>query len=122
MPAIPLHIAVIGLLRTARCDLSDEKRAQAQIADALAGAGIEFEREYRLGAGNIVDFYFARGLIALEVKLRGQRKKGIYMQLRRYAQHNTVRSLILVTNVSMGLPAQIEGKDAYYVSLGRAWL
>ena len=31
-------------------------------------------------------------------------------------------SLVLASNLSMGLPAEIDGKDAYFVKLGDAWL
>jgi hypothetical protein len=61
------------------------------------------------------------GGIAVECKLRGQRK-AIYKQLRRYAHHNDVNEIVLITNTSMGLPQRIEGKPAYYASLGIAWL
>ena len=56
------------------------------------------------------------------MKLRGARKKDVYRQLCRYAGHPRVSSLLLASNMSMGLPAQIEGKDAYFVKLGEAWL
>jgi len=113
--------AVVSAIRAARCDLSDEKRTQADIRDALTAAGIPFEREFRLGAGDIVDF-LAYGSIAVEVKLKGAAKRSIFKQLKRYAAHDAVRAVVLVTNLSMGLPAEIAGKPAYYVSLGRAWL
>ncbi len=111
---------VIDLLRTARIDLSNEKRAQADVERLLSAAGIAFEREVRLTESDIVDFLVDG--IGLELKLRGARKKEVYRQLCRYARHPRVDSLILASNLSMGLPAQIEGKDAYFVKLGEAWL
>lgn len=113
--------AVVTAIRAARCDLSDEKRTQADIAEALTAAGIPFEREFRLAAGDIVDF-LAYGAIAVEVKLKGAAKRSIFRQLKRYAEHDAVQAIVLVTNLSMGMPAEIAGKPAYYVSLGRAWL
>ena len=111
---------VTNLIRAAKIDLSNEKRAQADVEQILTDAGIEFRREVRLSALDIVDF-MVEGL-AVELKLRGANKKDVFRQLRRYARHPSVETLLLASNMSMGLPAQIEGKDAYFVKLGEAWL
>lgn len=111
---------LVNLLGQARVDLTDEKRTQAQLAEHLTKNGVAFEREVRLTAGNIVDFLV--GGVAIEVKLRRWKKRAVFKQLERYAKCERVRALILATNLSMGLPPEIEGKPAYYVSLGRAWL
>jgi hypothetical protein len=111
---------LVALIRSARIDLSSEKRAQADLEQVLSSAGIEFQREEPLTATDIVDFLVAG--IALELKLRGARKKEVYRQLCRYARNPRVNSILLASNVSMGLPARIEGKDAYLVKLGEAWL
>ena len=111
---------VVTLLRSARIDLSTEKRAQADVEQVLAGAAIVFEREVRLGEGDVIDFLI--GGVGLELKLRGARKTEVYRQLRRYARHDRVDALILASTLSMGLPARVGGKDAYFVKLGEAWL
>lgn len=111
---------VLRTLRTARLDLSDEKRTQNDLAQALTAQGIAFEREVRLSAGDIPDFIV--GDVAIEVKLKGARKMHVFRQLVRYAKHDRVRSLILATNLTMGLPEQLEGKPVFFVALGRAWL
>ncbi|MFC0407935.1 hypothetical protein [Roseomonas elaeocarpi] len=103
-----------------RIDLSNEKAAQAQIAEALTAAGISHEREVRLAPGDIPDFL--AGGVAIEVKLRGNRKVEIYRQLERYCAHERVESILLVSNLAMSLPDTIGGKPARFVSLGRAWL
>jgi argininosuccinate synthase len=77
-------------------------------------------REHRLATGDIIDF-FVDG-VAVEVKLKRNQPPSILFQLKRYARHESVTSLVLVTNRAMGLPREINGKPAYYVSLGRAWL
>jgi hypothetical protein len=112
--------AVVGLVRAARVDLTSEKRAQADLELDFARAGIDFGREVRLTGSDIVDFLV--GGLAIEVKLHGARKKEVYRQLRRYARHPAVDALLLASNLSMGLPPRIEGKDAYFVKLGEAWL
>lgn len=114
--------AIVRLLARSRFDLSEETRTQRQIAEVLAGAGVTFEREKRLAPGDVVDFLTANG-IAIEVKLRkGWSKMAIFRQLRRYATHEPVRCLMLVSNIAMGLPPEIAGKPTYFVSLGRGWL
>jgi len=111
---------LIGIIQQYRFDLSDEKRLQAGLADALRAEGIGFEREVRLETNDVVDFMV--GDIAVECKLRGQGKMDIYRQLVRYARHAKVKTLVLATNVSMGLPDNIKGKPLYYASLSRGWL
>jgi hypothetical protein len=112
--------AIIQLLRSTTIDLSNEKRAQADVEKVLTLSGIPFQREVRLSSEDVVDF-FVEG-VALELKLKGAKKKEVYRQLCRYAKHPSVTVLVLASNLSMGLPAVIEGKDAYFVKLGEAWL
>lgn len=111
---------LVGLLRSTKLDLSNEKRAQADFERVLGLAEIDFQREVRLSESDIVDFLVDG--IGVELKLRGARKKEVYRQLCRYARHPEVRGVLLASNLSMGLPFQIEGKDAYFVKLGEAWL
>lgn len=112
---------IMVLIRRHRFDLSNEKTTQQQLADIFQAHGVVFEREKRLAARDIVDF-LVQGGIAVEVKLHGAKKMSVFRQLRRYATHDEVNELVLVTNLSMGLPPEIEGKPAYYASLGAAWL
>ena len=112
--------ALAGLIRRARLDLSTEKHAQADLERALKQAAIAYEREVTLAPGDIVDFLVDG--VALEVKLRGIGKRRIFKQLERYAGAERVRAVMLASNISMGLPPEIAGKDAYFVSLGQAWL
>jgi hypothetical protein len=112
---------ICRLIGSTRCDLSTEKRTQADIQAALVAAAIPFEREKRLSDKDIPDF-LVEGRIAVEVKLKGSPKMAIYQQLARYAEHAEAEALVLATNLSMGLPAEIGGKPAFYVSLGGAWL
>lgn len=111
---------ILHILSSARLDLSDEKRTQNDVAEILTRHGIAFAREYRLSQADIPDFMI--GAIAVEIKIKGARKKDIFKQISRYAAHDSVDVIILATNVTMGLPAQINGKPIYFASLGRAWL
>lgn len=111
---------IMSLLSTARLDLSDEKRTQVDFAAVLTDQGITFSREHRLSAADIPDFLIDG--IAVELKLKGARKKAIFKQITRYAEHDAVKAIILATNVTMGLPENINGKPVYIAPLGRAWL
>lgn len=119
--ALVLTKRVVETIKRARVDLSDEKRTQRDIAEVLEAHQIPHEREVKLSKKDIVDFMV--GTVAVEVKLKtGTSKMDIYRQLQRYAESPKVSALILVTNLSMGLPETINGKPAYFISLGRAWL
>ncbi len=112
---------IIQIIESARLDLSDEKRLQADLAVALTNAGIQFTRESALSAHDIPDFFTEDG-IAIECKLRPAQKTAVYRQLQRYASHTEVTSIILATNLSMTLPETINGKPAYMASLSKGWL
>lgn len=110
---------IIVAMRGIRFPLKSEKVLQAALSEQFTASGIEHEREVRLSSADIVDFMF--GDIAAEVKIAGS-KREIFFQLERYAEHDRVSGLILITNVPMGLPAAIKGKPAYLFNLSRAWL
>jgi hypothetical protein len=108
-------------LSAGRFDLDDEKACQAQI-DSWLGCRVPrvVEREYRLSDADIPDF-FIEGVV-VEVKMNSARRPAVLAQLERYARHDQVTDLILVTNRALNLPATISGKPVRTVSLGRAWL
>lgn len=108
-----------AVISRTRFDLSDEKATQAQIANVLDAAGIAFVREERLSISDRPDFMLLG--IAMEVKLRAS-KMEIWRQLCRYARHDRVTGVMLVSNTAMPLPPAIEGKPAAVINLGKAWL
>jgi hypothetical protein len=110
---------VIDLLTSHRLSLSDEKKLQAEISDVFEAASLDFEREVRLGARDIVDFMV--GDLAVEVKVKGSRR-AIYRQLERYCGYDAVTGIVLATNVPMALPTDICGKPTAIADLGRGWL
>lgn len=113
---------IIRALRTQRFGVQDEKQLQAEIAWFLIGRfpKISVEREYHFDADNIVDFLLD-GSIGVEVKIKGA-KRSIFRQCERYCQFDAVKIFILITNLSMGFPQEINGKPCYVVKLGHAWL
>lgn len=115
----PQASQILALVRTLRLDLTNEKRTQVGLQEALERAGIVAQREVQLGDGDIVDFMV--GNIAIEMKLKGQRR-AILDQLERYARHGDVHEIILLTARCMTLPAHIGGKPAAVGSLSQGWL
>lgn len=116
---------LISIIERTRVNLSSEKAAQADLAEALDKAGVTYLREVRLAPGDIIDFLIdetSAGAIGIELKLNRSVKAATFRQLERYAKSPRVRSMILATNRAMGLPALIDGKPVYLASMGRAWL
>lgn len=114
--------AIISKLARRRFSLDNEKQAQKEIHDGL----LEFidpvavTREYVLAPGSIIDI-FVRPDIGIEVKLKGS-KRDIYRQIKRYCDSPVIKHIILFTNLSIGLPDEINGKPCTVITLSKAWL
>lgn len=106
-------------LRRQRYQFGTEAALQLSIAAALDAAGIDHEREVRLGPADRIDFMVGR--IGLEAKVRYPVRQ-IYRQLVRYAASDQVDALVLLTATSLGLPPSLNGKPLFYVSIGRTAL
>src|SRR3990167_3632969 len=92
----PASVAsVAALLRQYRYRAMNEEELQRGIGQVLSEAGLWFERERRLGPRDRPDFFLAGGLV-IEVKISGRRTT-VAEQLLRYAGHEEVRSILLVT-------------------------
>lgn len=114
----PSHLVIH--LRRQRYRVGHETLLQQDIETSLHFLQIGFEREARLAPGERIDFLIAGG-IGIEAKTRCPPRK-IYRQLERYAAHDTITSLILITGTALGLPAAINGKPLFYISTGRSAL
>src|SRR3954469_19631495 len=116
------HIqAIAKAIKGKRFNLQDEKELQIQMFNYLSELTIPVEKEHHLDSKNIPDFFFPDQGIALEVKIKGSARH-IYAQCERYTCFTEVKGIILITNRSMGFPAEINGKPAYFIKLGTAWL
>lgn len=114
---------ITDLLSSYSFSLNNEKLCQLEIEEILKLNNINFKREYDLrpsGGKGIVDFMI-NDSIAIEVKLKGQRKS-IYRQCRDYCCSTEVNSLILLSNVAMQLPGEIYNKRCQVISLGNSHL
>ncbi|MDI5832514.1 hypothetical protein OCF84_21660 (plasmid) [Shewanella xiamenensis] len=115
--------ALLHFISRCRLCTTDEKMAQSELENQLIEFGAEFSREHRLSNADIVDFTFPMdgGILALEIKLKAP-KRAIYRQLCRYAEHDTVKAVVLMSGTPMNLPNEILGKPTALISLGGAWL
>lgn len=116
-----IRAAVERALRRRRFRYANEKELQEGLAQAFAEEGIDFRREHSLAPGDIVDFLI--GPVAVEVKIGGS-LAGVTRQLHRYAQHEPVEALVLVTGLLRlgNLPETLNGKALSVVSVGGAFL
>ena len=111
---------LVKLLASHKFTLHSEKELQREILDLLIRSiDILVNREYRLDSNNIIDFYCDG--VGIVVKIKGNRKE-IFKQCQRYCEFDEIKSLVLVTNRAMGLPAIINNKPCVVVNLGMGWL
>lgn len=110
---------VVQELQGYQFNLTREKTLQNELNEVLAPLG--FLREYKLGDGSVIDFYHPQEKLGIEVKLKGNPMR-IYKQCEKYCKYDSINEIMLISNKSMGFPEFIQGKKAYFFSLGRAWL
>jgi hypothetical protein len=96
---------------------ADEAGLQAGITAALHTAGRPAHREVRLTAQSRIDILTGR--VGIEIKVRGA-TDALLRQLQRYAQHELVDALIVVTTVAKhrSLPQSVGGKPLAVIHLG----
>lgn len=108
---------IASAIRMHRFSFVDEEELQRGIAIALDGV-THFAREVQLSRRDRIDFLCPCG-VGIEVKVQG-RASSVIAQLERYASHDQISALVLVTNrvqVAVGLPTEINGKPLHVVAL-----
>lgn len=102
--------AVVARLRRYRLQTVSEAAMQASVAAVLECARVSFEREVSLTKADRIDFLTADG-VGIELKIDGSENE-VARQLIRYAEHERVRELLLVTTRSkhLSLPREVMGK------------
>lgn len=111
---------VADALGTIRCSASAaEDELHAQVAQALAAAGIEAAHEVRLAPRCRIDFL--AGEIGIEIKKKRPERAKLIAQLARYAACPQVRALIVVAPRGVNLPRRIGGKPVTMLALERLW-
>jgi hypothetical protein len=112
---------LFAILSKHRFSLEKEKETQLEIAALLKNKDIDFTREFILDKESTIDFMFEEQGIGMEVKIKGG-KRAIYRQCERYCSFDKIKTLILVTGRSMGMPKEINNKPIYLINLSAAWL
>ncbi len=111
---------IVRALLTVRCGASDSEEAlHAQVAQALAEAGVEAVHEARLAPRCRIDFL--AGDVGVEIKKRRPERGRLIAQLGRYAACAQVVQLVVVAPRGVDLPARIGGKRVTMVALERLW-
>jgi DNA-binding LytR/AlgR family response regulator len=109
---------LVELLEKSRMRTITEETFQVATAQALTDAGVEFKREHPLSRGDRVDFMV--GDIALELKIDGSSTE-VLRQLQRYAQHEEVQAIVLLTSRSKlcRMPNSLNNKPLYVALIQR---
>ncbi len=89
------------------------------VAQRLTEAGIDYVHEAKIGPGCRIDYL--AGDVGIEVKKGKPTPKVLVKQLQRYAACELVSAVILVTQQSVKVPAQIAGKPVRSVVLSQLW-
>ncbi len=97
---------------------AEERKLADNFETILRNDRTEYQREHDLGAGDRVDF-FVNGNLAVEIKTNGS-YTAVLQQLSRYAQHDQVRGVLLVTTRAehKRMPPELANKPliVYWVS------
>lgn len=112
--------AILSTLSRARITAAHESDAQEQIAAALRAAGIECEREVRLGEKDRVDILAGR--IAIEVKTKPVSGSTLWRQVQRYAAHEEIETVIVASTLYRNVascPRELAGTPVVPVVIGR---
>jgi len=109
--------SLASLLESRRLDASTEAKLQAAIAQLFTEQAIPFDREVPLSAQDRIDFLLSDG-VGCEVKIGGGLSE-VTRQLHRYAQHDRITELVLVTSrlLLARVPAEINGKPVRVAAL-----
>lgn len=97
-------------------NITTEATLQHGIEEALRQSGMDFTREVRLASTDRIDFLIGR--VGIEVKIKGT-KAALIRQLLRYAQHDQIDTLLLVTTVPSltALPQTLNRKPVHTLIL-----
>lgn len=111
---------VLEALRHLRVSVTaEELDLHLQVARCLDAAGLPYQREFRLGPGNRIDFLV--GGIGVEIKKGKPNAGSVIAQLTRYAESPEVTGLVLVIERYQDVPPSIAGKPCVSLGLRKQW-
>ena len=110
---------ILYILRENRFNFTGEKELQSALEQAFTAAELEFEREVSLSKKDRIDFLFPGGL-GVEVKVDGS-KNNLIRQLHRYAAHERIEHLLVITNKSRlaSMPGTLNEKNVHAITINR---
>lgn len=102
--------AIRHALTHRRIPTTPESVLQERIAGILTSISVPFDREVHLSEKDRIDFLVG-GHLGIEVKVDGG-LSAVTRQVHRYAQHERIESLVLVTTrmLHRGVPSEMNGK------------
>jgi hypothetical protein len=110
---------VLAVIRGHRFRYTSEDELQEGIAAALEHHGLKPLREVRLSDRDRIDILVDP--VGIEIKVAGSQTHP-WDQLKRYAEHEAIKALVLVTNRWYTLPDEVGGKPLETISLAGAGL
>lgn len=112
--------SVVQALKSVNFRFTSEAELQQGIARVLTEQALAFEREVKLAKADRIDFLI--GAVGIEVKVDGS-ISALTRQLFRYAQHERVGALIVVSSLRRlaNLPYVINNKAISTVLVSRAF-
>lgn len=114
---------VISALKQLRIGkIQYEWELQKQIADVLDKNKILYQKEYKLGPKNRVDF-LVEGGVAIEVKKGRIPRNRLKEQIDRYASFDEVKQIVIVMETSIQNPIvqASNGKECRMLNLFKQW-
>lgn len=105
---------VLAVIRGHRFLYTNEDELQEGISAALRAHGLSPLREVVLNQRDRIDLLV--DTVGIEVKVAGSQTHP-WGQLKRYAEHDSIEALVLVTNRVYSLPEEVGGKPLRLVSL-----
>lgn len=106
---------VLEILSSSRIPWRDETDLQEGVETLFKQSGLAYQREFHLSERDRPDFMV--GTIAVECKVDGS-GNDVLRQLHRYAEHDSVEILVLVTTCAKHrMPEEIRGKPVYTVRI-----
>ena len=111
---------VLEALQTVRCGAAcTEEELHDLVGQALLSAGLDAQHEVRLAPRCRIDFL--TGDIGIEIKKNRPDRMKLLAQLKRYAQCDRVRRLLVIAPRGIDLPEHIENKPVFMLALERLW-
>lgn len=111
---------VLGALEELRSPFAlYENDIHRMVEKRLTEAGLAFIHEAKIGPGCRID-YLVDG-VGVEIKKGRPDSKTLEKQLKRYAQCDGIKSLIVLSQRTVALPKMILGKPVHVIVLNQLW-